>query len=95
MNDSTVKLPAHYDHVGSFLRPKYLLEARDQAARGIIKSDAFSYTQSGRFVPYEYLSDLLLYAAHRLADDGLIVDQEHGDLMLRQHGANGCGWGWV
>lgn len=39
MNDSTVKLPAHYDHVGSFLRPKYLLEARDQAARGIIKPE--------------------------------------------------------
>ena len=23
-------LPARYDHVGSFLRPKYLLEARQQ-----------------------------------------------------------------
>ena len=39
MNDSTVKLPAHYDHVGSFLRPKYLLEGRDQAARGLIKPE--------------------------------------------------------
>ena len=29
-------LPAHYDHVGSFLRPKYLLEARAQKARGAI-----------------------------------------------------------
>ncbi len=37
------------------------------AARGLIKADTFSYTQSGRFVPYEYLSDMLLYAAHRLA----------------------------
>ena len=27
-------LPARYDHVGSFLRPKFLLEARDQAAKG-------------------------------------------------------------
>ncbi len=29
-------LPARYDHVGSFLRPKYLLEARDKKARGEI-----------------------------------------------------------
>ncbi|MFC5523288.1 5-methyltetrahydropteroyltriglutamate--homocysteine S-methyltransferase [Polaromonas jejuensis] len=32
----TVKLPARYDHVGSFLRPLYLLEAREQKARGQI-----------------------------------------------------------
>lgn len=31
-----MKLPARYDHVGSFLRPKYLLEARAQKARGDI-----------------------------------------------------------
>src|SRR6185295_13604660 len=30
------RLPARYDHVGSFLRPKYLLEAREQKARGEI-----------------------------------------------------------
>ena len=30
------QLPARYDHVGSFLRPKYLLEARAQKARGDI-----------------------------------------------------------
>ena len=29
-------LPARYDHVGSFLRPKYLLEAREQKAKGEI-----------------------------------------------------------
>jgi 5-methyltetrahydropteroyltriglutamate--homocysteine methyltransferase len=29
-------LPARYDHVGSFLRPKYLLEARAQKAKGEI-----------------------------------------------------------
>jgi len=29
-------LPARYDHVGSFLRPRYLLEAREQNARGEI-----------------------------------------------------------
>lgn len=31
-----IRLPARYDHVGSFLRPKYLLEARDQKAKGVI-----------------------------------------------------------
>jgi 5-methyltetrahydropteroyltriglutamate--homocysteine methyltransferase len=36
MAQPIVKLPAHYDHVGSFLRPRYLLEARDQKARGEI-----------------------------------------------------------
>ena len=30
------QLPARFDHVGSFLRPKVLLEARDQAAKGNI-----------------------------------------------------------
>ena len=29
-------LPARYDHVGSFLRPKYLLEAREQKSKGEI-----------------------------------------------------------
>jgi 5-methyltetrahydropteroyltriglutamate--homocysteine methyltransferase len=32
-------LPARYDHVGSFLRPKYLLEARAQRARSEITLD--------------------------------------------------------
>ena len=36
MTHALVKLPARYDHVGSFLRPKYLLEAREQAAKGSI-----------------------------------------------------------
>jgi len=31
-----MKLPARYDHVGSFLRPRYLLEARERKARGEI-----------------------------------------------------------
>ena len=31
-----VQLPARYDHVGSFLRPAYLLEAREQQAKGQI-----------------------------------------------------------
>ncbi|MGA8514212.1 MAG: 5-methyltetrahydropteroyltriglutamate--homocysteine S-methyltransferase [Burkholderiaceae bacterium] len=30
------KLPARFDHVGSFLRPQYLLEAREQKAKGTI-----------------------------------------------------------
>ena len=36
MTQPIVKLPAHYDHVGSFLRPKYLLDAREQKAKGEI-----------------------------------------------------------
>jgi len=31
-----MKLPARYDHVGSFLRPRFLLEARAQKAKGEI-----------------------------------------------------------
>ena len=33
-------LPARYDHVGSFLRPQYLLEAREKKARGEIDAAA-------------------------------------------------------
>lgn len=33
-----VQLPARYDHVGSFLRPEYLLTARDQKAKGLISA---------------------------------------------------------
>ena len=33
---TTAQLPARYDHVGSFLRPKYLLEARADKAAGKI-----------------------------------------------------------
>ena len=36
MSGPQLKQPARYDHVGSFLRPKYLLEAREQAAKGSI-----------------------------------------------------------
>jgi len=36
MSPPTPHLPARYDHVGSFLRPKYLLEAREQKAKGEI-----------------------------------------------------------
>jgi 5-methyltetrahydropteroyltriglutamate--homocysteine methyltransferase len=32
-------LPAHYDHVGSFLRPKFLLDAREQKAKGSITAE--------------------------------------------------------
>ena len=39
MTQPTVKLPARYDHVGSFLRPKYLLEARERKAKGDITSE--------------------------------------------------------
>ena len=30
MSSATFPLPARYDHVGSFLRPKYLLDARER-----------------------------------------------------------------
>ncbi|MEO8653579.1 MAG: 5-methyltetrahydropteroyltriglutamate--homocysteine S-methyltransferase, partial [Ramlibacter sp.] len=33
------QLPARYDHVGSFLRPLYLLEARMQKANGDITAE--------------------------------------------------------
>ena len=33
-------IPSRADHVGSFLRPRYLLEARDQFARGQIDAAA-------------------------------------------------------
>ncbi len=36
MTTAPPQLPARYDHVGSFLRPKYLLEAREQKAKGAI-----------------------------------------------------------
>ena len=36
---SLTVLPARYDHVGSFLRPQYLLEARAQKAKGQINAD--------------------------------------------------------
>ena len=34
------KLPARFDHVGSFLRPAYLLEARAQQSKGEISAEA-------------------------------------------------------
>ena len=39
MSTPTPHLPARYDHVGSFLRPKYLLEAREQQAKGAISPE--------------------------------------------------------
>jgi 5-methyltetrahydropteroyltriglutamate--homocysteine methyltransferase len=36
----SLTLPAHYDHVGSFLRPLALLEAREQHAKGHINAAA-------------------------------------------------------
>jgi hypothetical protein len=48
--------------------PWHLAVGRAAAAtRGFLKADSFSYTQAGRFVPYEYVSALALYLAQRLA----------------------------
>ncbi|MBL8385190.1 MAG: 5-methyltetrahydropteroyltriglutamate--homocysteine S-methyltransferase [Burkholderiales bacterium] len=38
MSNTGFPLPARYDHVGSFLRPKYLLDAREQKAKGEISA---------------------------------------------------------
>jgi len=37
----TVSLPARFDHVGSFLRPEYLLHARQEQAKGAIQQQNF------------------------------------------------------
>ena len=34
-----LKIPARHDHVGSFLRPEYLLQARAQKAKGEINAE--------------------------------------------------------
>ncbi len=39
MNSTHFPLPARYDHVGSFLRPEYLLDARAQKASGQITAE--------------------------------------------------------
>ena len=39
MSSSAAQLPARYDHVGSFLRPKFLLDAREQKAKGAITAE--------------------------------------------------------
>ncbi|MBL8376466.1 MAG: 5-methyltetrahydropteroyltriglutamate--homocysteine S-methyltransferase [Burkholderiales bacterium] len=39
MTTTAFPLPARYDHVGSFLRPAYLLEAREQKAAGQITAE--------------------------------------------------------
>jgi 5-methyltetrahydropteroyltriglutamate--homocysteine methyltransferase len=39
MTPAAPHLPARYDHVGSFLRPKYLLEAREQKSKGTITAE--------------------------------------------------------
>ena len=39
MSSTTFPLPARYDHVGSFLRPQYLLLAREQKAQGRITAE--------------------------------------------------------
>ena len=49
------QLPARYDHVGSFLRPKFLLEARDQAAKGSIAPEQL------RLVEDRAISDIIKF----------------------------------
>jgi 5-methyltetrahydropteroyltriglutamate--homocysteine methyltransferase len=49
------KLPARFDHVGSFLRPEYLIEARDQKAKGIITAEQL------RAVEDKAISDIIQF----------------------------------
>ena len=51
----TPTLPAHYDHVGSFLRPLALLEAREQQAKGQITAAAL------RLVEDQAISDIVKF----------------------------------
>lgn len=51
----TTTLPAHYDHVGSFLRPLALLEAREQHAKGQITAAAL------RLVEDQAISDIVKF----------------------------------
>jgi 5-methyltetrahydropteroyltriglutamate--homocysteine methyltransferase len=51
----TPTLPAHYDHVGSFLRPLALLEAREQHAKGQITAAAL------RLVEDHAISDIVKF----------------------------------
>ena len=51
----TPTLPAHYDHVGSFLRPLALLEAREQHAKGQITAAAL------RLVEDRAISDIVKF----------------------------------
>jgi 5-methyltetrahydropteroyltriglutamate--homocysteine methyltransferase len=39
------QLPARFDHVGSFLRPKYLLDAREQKAKGQITAEQLRHVE--------------------------------------------------
>ncbi len=39
MSQTAAQLPARYDHVGSFLRPKFVLDARAQKAKGEITAE--------------------------------------------------------
>jgi 5-methyltetrahydropteroyltriglutamate--homocysteine methyltransferase len=48
-------LPARYDHVGSFLRPKFLLDARDQKAKGQITAEQL------RLVEDKAISDIVKF----------------------------------
>ncbi len=51
-------LPAHYDHVGSFLRPAYLLQARQQFAAGTLTTArAGDHHSAGRYTGTGAASD--------------------------------------
>lgn len=51
-------LPASHDHVGSFLRPQYLLETRAQRARGEITDEQL------RAVEDEAIAEIVKFQEH-------------------------------
>ncbi len=55
MSQTAAQLPARYDHVGSFLRPKFLLDAREQKAKGAITAEQL------RLVEDKAISDIVKF----------------------------------
>jgi hypothetical protein len=60
------KPPFRADHVGSFLRPKKLLDARDQFAKGAIDAAALRAAEDDAIRDIvKYQEDLGLHGIHR------------------------------
>lgn len=76
-------LPARFDHVGSFLRPKYLLEAREKKAKGEITPDAL------RLVEDTAISEIVEFQTAALPAQGKDRGARTGDHQARRAGAQG------
>ena len=62
MSATSPSLPARYDHVGSFLRPKFLLEAREKKSKGEISAAEL------RAVEDKAIADINSHLAHKEKD---------------------------